>query len=217
MFKKLLLAAVAIFFILLGAVILSVGYFYNHPETFFNAFQKITDKVLEGKKYEETEEFFVQGIDQITLKSHSIDLVIETYPSNQLKIKVSGNIPEFENGPFIKAQANKNILDLVFVEPAASSWIHLNVNGEEISKKANARLQAHVYLPESYKNKIEVSTVDGRVELRLAKSSLYELEIKSDSGNISNNLQQDIAAAGSQKAGHITVKTKSGSVLAESF
>lgn len=217
MFKKILLATVAIFFIFIGAIILSVGYFYNHPEKFFNAFQKVTDRILEGKKYEETEEFFLQGIDEISFQSENTDVFIETYSSEQLKIEITGNIPEFVNGPFINTRANRNLLNIIFIEPAASSWIRWNVNGEEISKKSNAQLQAHIYLPENYKDKIELSTSEGRVHLRLAKTSLYELEIRSDSGNISNNLQQDVASADSQKAGHITIKTKSGSVLAESF
>lgn len=216
MLKKLLLGLGALFFILMGSLILIMGYVFNNPDSVFTAFHSMTEKILQGQKYEEKAEFFLQGMDRIVINSNGVDLHVRTYSERTMKILLQGKVPRFENGPFIIQSADQNELHVQIHEPVASNWVQMNVNGQVTTQESDARLVAEIYLPESYKKHVELETRSGRVELQLPEHILYELDLQSVSGAVTNNLKQvTTGEIQPQDVGHIKVQTTEGPISVE--
>lgn len=216
MLKKFFLGLIALFFVLFGSLILLMGYVFNNPDSVFKAFNSVTEKFIQAQDYEEKEEFFLQGIEQINLNARHVDLHLQTYSGTTLKILLHGKVPRFEKGPFILQTANKNILHIEFQEPLASQWLQMNINGEEITTKSDSQLQADIYLPESFKNLVKLETHEGHIELRLPELNLYEIDLQSISGQIDNRLKQKpTPETQPQDVGHIKIQTTTGSILVE--
>nr|WP_295900197.1 hypothetical protein [uncultured Bdellovibrio sp.] len=213
MLKKFLLGLGALFFILMGSLILIMGYVFNNPDSVFTAFNSVTNKIMQGQKYEENEEFFLQGMNNLTLSSRRVDLSLKIYSGNTLKVQLHGKIPRFEQGPFITQTAEKDAVHVEFHEPIASSWIQMNVNGKELTQESDAKLQADIYLPESFKNHVSIETRDGNVSLQIPKELLYELDLQSISGKIQNNVTSNpTGEVLPQNVGHIKVQTAEGAI-----
>ncbi len=210
------MAAVALFFILAGSLMLLMGYVFNNPGTVFNAFNSVADRFLQGEAHEENEEFFLQGMEELQLSSRHVEMEVRIYKGSTLKVRLSGKVPRFEAGKYILQTTEKNRLQITFLEPLASHWIHMNVNGQELSKTTDSQLKAEVYLPESYKNRINIETQEGSVTLHLPKDALYELDLQSIQGAISNNLEQAAPAqVEPQNVGHIQVRTAEGPITVQ--
>lgn len=217
MLKKLLLAAAALFFILAGSLMLLMGYVFNNPGTVFNAFNSVADRFLQGQTHEENEEFFLQGMDEILISSRTVDVDLRTYSGSTLKIRLSGKVPRFEEGRYIQQTAEQSRLHLELLEPLASHWIQMNVNGQELSKSTDSHLKAEVYVPETFKKQIRIETREGHVTLRLPPTILYELDLQSISGPIDNSLKQEpVAGVEPTEVGRIQVQTVEGPITVES-
>ncbi|MGZ3770525.1 MAG: DUF4097 family beta strand repeat-containing protein [Bdellovibrio sp.] len=216
--KKFLLGLVALFLILTGFFILTVGYFFTYPDKFFGIVHHITDRVFEGQKFEENEEFFLQGINTLFLTADNMKLSLRTYTGSTLKVVIQGKVPQFEQGPFVIQTLESDKLHLEFHEPMASSWFHMNVNGEEVSQKSNVQLEAMIYVPEAFKGQLDIKTQSGDVLLSLSRQLFYELDLQSVSGKIRNNFEQKANVGISpQSVGHVKVQTESGSISVEAF
>lgn len=216
MLKKILMGLAALFFILVGGLILIMGYVFNNPESVFTAFQSVTDKFMQGQKYEEPGEFFLQGISEVSLNARHMDMVVRTHSGPTLKVLLHGKVPRFEPGPFIVQMAEKDILRVDFQEPLASNWIQMNVNGEEFTQESDSKLTADVYLPQSYKGKILIKTEEGNVTLRLPEDLFYETDLQSVSGKVTNNLKQKpTSEILPSEVGHIKIQTQSGAIFVE--
>ncbi|KHD89138.1 MAG: hypothetical protein OM95_04730 [Bdellovibrio sp. ArHS] len=216
MIKKILMGLAALFFILVGGLVLIMGYVFNNPESVLTAFHSVTDKFMQGQKYEEPGEFFLQGISQLNLQARRVDLVIRTHTGPTLKVLLHGKVPRFEPGPFIVQMTEQNALRVDFQEPLASNWIQMNVNGEEFTQESDAKLTADIYLPQSFKGKIFVKTEEGKVTLRLPEDLLYETDVQSVSGKITNTLKQKTTSEIlPQEVGHIKIQTESGEIVVE--
>lgn len=193
-----------------------MGYVFNNPFSVFNNFNSFTEKILQGQKYEENEEFFVQGIEHISFTTQRVDVQLRTYPGSTLKVVLHGKVPRFEQGPFILQVAERNNLRIEFQEPFASQWMHMTVNGEEKTIESDAQLRADIYLPQSYKNKVSIEAEKGEVKLLLPEDQLYELDLQSVSGKIENHLKQKpTAEIQPEKVGHINVRSTEGSISIE--
>lgn len=216
MLKKLLMAAVALFFILAGGLMLLMGYVFNNPGTVFNAFNSVADRFLQGEAHEENEEFFLQGMEELQLSSRRVEMEVRFHKGSTLKVRLSGKVPRFEEGKFILQTTEKNRLQVTFLEPLASHWIQMNVNGQELSKTTDSQLKAEIYLPESYKNHINIETQEGAVTLHLPKDALYELDLQSVQGIISNRMEASPSLqVEPQNVGHIQVRTVEGAITVE--
>lgn len=216
MLKKLLLGTIALLFVLFGSLILLLGYVFNNPSSLLTAFNKVTDKLTDGQPYEEQEEFFLGGLEELRIKARHVNLKIQSYPGSTLKIHLKGKIPRFEQGPYILSTIDKNILFLDIKEPMPSHWIQMNINGEELASGSNMELQAIIYLPTNFKNGVYCSTDTGNVELKLPENQAYELNLQSITGKIENNLKQKTTPGVlPQDVGHIDVQTKEGSIYVE--
>lgn len=216
MLKKFLLGLVALFLILMGSLILIMGYVFNNPDTVFHAFNSVTEKFMQGQKYEEAEEFFLQGIETLRFSSRRVDVHVKTFSERNLKVVLHGKVPRFENGPFILQTVDKDNLNIEFQEPLASHWIEMNVNGEETTQASDAQLVADIYVPESYKGRLLIETRQGHVQLQLPTKNLYEVDLQSVSGKIQNNLnQKPTSEILPQEVGHIKVQTIEGSITVE--
>lgn len=218
MLKKIFLSVIALFFVLFGSLFLLMGYVFNNPEKVFSAFTSVTDRFLEGQDYHEKEEFFIQGIDtlQITGLRGTINLFI--YDGPTLKLETQGKVPRFEQGPFILQNAEGDVLTLKIAEPQASHWIQMHVNGEEVTRESNSELQSTVYLPEKFKGRIILKTSSGGVNIKLAENQIYELDLQSQTGTISNTLKQKPTSNLNQnEVGSIKVTTQSGPITVEAL
>lgn len=191
MLKKFFLSLIALFFILFGSLALLMGYVLNKPSSLFHAFQSITQKVIQDKEYEESEEFFLQGMKSILIQSRKVDICIHTHAGNTLKVLISGKIPRLENGPFILSKAAEESLELELHEPIASHWFQVNINGEEITSETDSHLRADIYLPVSYKDYLSIENEEGFVELEIPQNAPYELDLQSIAGKIENQLQHN--------------------------
>jgi|GEM_PF-1560665 len=219
MIQKILLGLGALFFILVGALVLIMGYVFNNPDSVFTAFHSVTDKILQGQKYEESEEFFLQGMDRVVVKSRHVDVVLHIHSGNTLKVHMQGKVPRFEQGPFIQQMAEQNELRVLLQEPVASSWIQMNVNGEEVSKESDVQLKADVYVPASFKGQLHIETREGNVQATLPRNA-YEVDLQSVSGKISNGLisedkKKPTSEIQPHEVGHIKIQTTQGSISVE--
>lgn len=218
MLKKILLGLVALFFILAGSLVLLMGYVFNNPESVFKVFNSVTDKILQGQEYEENEEYFLQGIETLQLASRQVDAEIYFHKGNTLKVSLRGKVPRYENGPFISQNNETSHLNIQLREPLASGWIHMNVNGEEMTQESNSDLKATVYIPESYRGHVNIETTQGHVLIHLPSDGLYETDLQSVSGKIENKVgvnEKPTSPINPNEVGHIKVRTKEGSITIE--
>lgn len=218
MLKKILLGLVALFFILAGSLVLLMGYVFNNPESVFKVFNSVTDKILQGQDYEENEEYFLQGIDTLQLVSRQVDTEIYFHKGNTLKVSLHGKVPRYENGPFISQNNESSSLNIQLREPLASSWIHMNVNGEEMTQESNSDLKSTIYVPEAYRGHVNIETTHGHVLIHLPSDGLYETDLQSVSGKIENKVglkEKPTSPIHPNEVGHIRVRTKEGSITIE--
>ncbi len=193
-----------------------MGYVFNNPDSVFKAFNSVTDKILQGQSYEENEEFFLQGMDDITITGRAGEIQVYTYDGPTLKIHLSGKVPRFERGPFIAQLAQQSQLNIELHEPLASHWIEMNINGQEYTQEDDSNLKAEIYVPVSYKKNLKIETKEGSVHLHLPQSELYELDLQSLTGKIENSIvQQPIESINPSQVGKIQVLTNQGSIFAK--
>lgn len=218
MLKKLFLTFIALCFILFGSLILMMGYVFNNPEKVFTAFNSMTEKFMEAQDYEETEEFFIQGIDVLKISAQRVDVNVQTYDGTSLKILLRGKVPRFDSGPYILQTPDSNALHVELHEPLASQWVQLTVNGQDYTKESDSQLQAEIYLPVSFKKQVSISTLSGAVTLNLPENAVYETNLKSVSGAIKNELKnKPTSNIQLEEVGHIEVSTETGSIMVKSL
>lgn len=218
MLKKLFLGIIALCFILFGGLFVLLGYVFNNPDKIFSAFTTMTEKFTQGQAYEEEEEFFLQGITSLSISSHRTDFKIKTYAGSTLKISLQGKIPGFESGPFIIQEPTSSTLSLSIKEPMASQWVQMTVNGKELTQESNARLQASIYIPETFKGQQVYKNSKGSVTLMLNPEAVYELDLKSSSGVISNTLnQKPTSGVKPEEVGSIEIETQQGPISVEPY
>lgn len=195
---------------------LLMGYVFNNPGSVFKAINSVSDRFLQGQDYEENEEFFLQGMDEVSITSRSVEIDLRTYTGSTLKIALKGQIPRFEQGPFILQSTENNQLRLEIQEPLASHWIQMNINGEELTKATDSKLKAEIYIPQNYRKLLRIESREGQVHLQLPEDSLYELDLQSISGNISNTLKQKpTSEVNPQEVGRIQIHTIEGPITVE--
>ncbi|MBO9666344.1 MAG: DUF4097 family beta strand repeat protein [Bdellovibrio sp.] len=213
MLKKFLLAAVALFFIFVGSMILVIGYAVYNPNSIFTAFDRVTKHFTRGEAYKENEEFFLQGIQNVHVRTNHLKLQVRVYNGNTLKVGLEGKIPRFEQGPFIAQQPTQNEVSIELHEPIASQWIHMNINGREVTEESNSQLVGTLYIPNSYKGHFKIETQDGPVEMTVDKEQIFEFDLKSVNGKIENTaVMNPAAAANINEVAKIQILTTSGNI-----
>jgi hypothetical protein len=216
MLKKLILAAFALFLVFAGGLILMAGYVLNNPQSVFTAFTKVTNKFIQGEAYEEHEEFLLQGIDNLKIEVRSLKVEMLPYDGPTLKVLLEGEIPRFERGPFILQDAATENLAITIHEPLASQWVSVNVNGEEYAQGTDSKLTAKIYYPTSYKGHIIIHTKDGPVSIQMPTTIPFELDLKSVTGKITNNVNSSTYTAPADGIiGKITISTDTGEITAQ--
>ncbi|WP_413558692.1 hypothetical protein [Bdellovibrio sp. HCB209] len=213
MLKKLILGAIALFFIFVGAMIILVGYTIYNPNSVFTAFSSVTKHFTSGVDYKEQEEYFLQGVDTIHIASNRMPIHVRTYSGSTLKVSLEGKAPRFEHGPFIFQRPAQSGLLLDLHEPIASQWIHMTVNGEEYTDESDSSLVAAVYLPEKFVGTLKVQSHSGPIEFTVDKNQILEFDLKSEVGKIDNRAQMNPGAATSaDQVTKVFVVTTSGNI-----
>ncbi|HEX7672759.1 MAG TPA: hypothetical protein VF412_01240 [Bdellovibrio sp.] len=214
MLKKLLFGFAALFLILVGSLILMMGYVFNHPQSIFDAFNSVTSKLTQGEPYEEKSEFFLQGIKTLHFTSGRANLQVIPYDGPTLKMELTGKIPRFERGPFIAQGGSPTHLVLEIHEPLASNWVHININGHESSSVSDSSLLAKIYLPKTYQGEVTVENIEGSVEVLMPKGKLYEFDLQSGTGKIDNQIAgQPLEGINPAEVGKMHIVTTSGNIL----
>lgn len=214
MLKKLLLGFAALFFIMIGAGILTMGYFFNHPVSIFNAFQSVTSKLTEGEKYEESEEYFLQGIQTLDIQSDQSNIEIIPVKSPTLKVVLTGKVPHFEKGPFLTQSGDPNHLILAIHEPMASQWIHININGHKSNLSTESGLTAKIFLPTQFLGELNIETNKGNVNFKTSKGKYYEFDLESETGNVENKAGGELTEIiNPDEVGKVRISTASGNIL----
>ncbi|MGE5086534.1 MAG: hypothetical protein ACM3MG_09560 [Bacillota bacterium] len=206
------MAGLAIFFILVGSLILMIGYTIYNPHSIFTAFDKVTTHFTRGEPYSENGEFFLQGIKALHIKSSRMKLEIVPYSGNTLKISLDGKVPRFEHGPFILERATESEVTIELHEPIASQWIHMNINGQEVTEESNSVLVGKIYLPRSFKGSATIETDSGPVEMTLPKDQFYEFDLQSTSGKIENQAVIDSTLPVPAEVAKIHILTTTGNI-----
>ncbi|QDK46779.1 hypothetical protein DOM22_17265 [Bdellovibrio sp. ZAP7] len=213
MLKKLIMGAIALFFIFVGSMIILIGYTVYNPNSIFTAFNKVTRHFAAGEDHKEQEEYFLQGIRTIQMRSDRMPIHVRTYNGSTLKVLVEGKAPRFEKGPFISQITEPGQLNLELHDPMSTHWIHLNINGEEYTEESDSKLEASVYLPEKYAGTLQLQSQSGDIEFVVDKNQIFEFELKSEIGKIDNRAQMNPAAATSlDQVAKIHILTTSGNI-----
>ncbi|WP_413292675.1 DUF4097 family beta strand repeat-containing protein [Bdellovibrio sp. HCB185ZH] len=213
MLKKLIMGAIALFFIFVGSMIILIGYTVYNPNSIFTAFNKVTKHFAEGEDHKEQEEYFLQGVQTIQVQSNRMQIHVRTYNGSTLKVLVEGKAPRFEKGPFVSQITDQGVLNIELHEPMSTHWIHMNINGEEYTDESESKLEASVYLPEKYTGTVQLRSHSGDIEFVVDKNQIYEFELKSEIGKIDNHAQMNPAAATSpDQVAKIHILTTSGNI-----
>jgi len=213
MLKKLFLGFLAFLFMLFGALILFISYIFYNPDSIFNTINLVSKKIFEGEPYKENEEFFLQGVDRISINLKSTHIEIISYTGSTLKVDLSGEVPQFEKGPFIAHQASGADLQIEIHEPLASHWLQMNINGNGMTTKSNSQLRVKILLPESYTKTLIVNSNDGTVDISLSDSSVYELELQSINGKVENTFKpKPTSTVLPKNVGQIKIRTNYGAI-----
>jgi hypothetical protein len=213
MLKKLIMGATALFFIFVGSMIILIGYTVYNPNSIFTAFNKVTRHFAASEDHKEQEEYFLQGIQTIQVRSNRMQIHVRTYNGSTLKVLVEGKAPRFEKGPFVSQITEPGQLNLELHDPMSTHWIHLNINGEEYTEESDSKLEASVYLPEKYAGKMQLQSQSGDIEFVVDKNQIFEFELKSEIGKIDNHAQMNPAAATSpDQVAKIYILTTSGNI-----
>lgn len=211
--KKFLLGAAALFLVLVGSLILMMGYVFNHPDSIFNAFNSVTSKLTQGEAYEEKEEFFLQGIQTLHITSGRSHVQVLPYEGSSLKIELTGKIPRFEHGPFIVQGGDPSNLIIELHEPLASNWVHININGHESSSVSDSNLLAKIYIPKSFVAPVSIENIEGPVEVLVPKEKMYEFDLQSATGKIENEtMGKSVEGINPAEVGKIKIVTTSGNI-----
>ena len=215
MLKKFILAGIAFIFILVGSLILIMGYVFTNPDSVFTALDRISEKFMQGQTYEEKGEFFLQGVDELLITSRNVEIQLLHHDGPTLKVLLSGEIPKFESGPYLIQELEQNSLHLQLNEPLTGQWLQMNINGEEKTQVSTTKLIAKVYLPDGYHGNIQIHTKGAPVSARLPTNSVFELDLESQFGKIENQANQEVNIATSDKVGTLKIKTESGNIKIE--
>lgn len=207
------MGAIALFFIFVGSMIILIGYTIYNPNSIFTAFNKVTRHFAAGEDHKEQEEYFLQGIQTIQVRSNRMPIHVRTYNGSTLKVLVEGKAPRFEKGPFVSQITESGKLTLELHDPMSTHWIHLNINGEEYTEESDSKLEASVYLPEKYAGQLQLQSQSGDIEFVVDKNQIFEFELKSEIGKIDNHAQMNPAAATSlDQVAKIHILTTSGNI-----
>lgn len=212
MLKKFILAGIALILILVGSLILIMGYVFTNPDSVFTALDKISEKFMQGQNYEEKGEFFLQGVDHLVITSRNVEIQLIHYDGATLKVLLEGEIPRFENGPYIQQELEQNSLHLQLTEPLTGQWMQMNINGEEKTQVSTTRLIAKIYLPEQYNKKISIHTKSAPASALLSQSALFELDLESRLGKIENQAVQNTETLAREHIGTLKIKTDTGNI-----
>ncbi len=216
MLKKLILAGIAFIFILVGSLILIMGYVFTNPDSVFTALDRISEKFMQGQTYEEKGEFFLQGIDELLVTSRNVEIQLLHHDGPTLKVLLSGEIPRFESGPYINQELEQNTLHLQLTEPLTGQWLQMNVNGEEKTQVSATKLVAKFYLPKQYKKSVSIHTTNAPVLIQLTSESMYEFNLESRTGTIDDQALQKIdTPMQPDQVGKLKVKTDTGNIKIE--
>lgn len=216
MLKKLILAGIAFIFILVGSLILIMGYVFTNPDSVFTALDKISEKFMQGQTYEEKGEFFLQGVDELFISSRNVEIQLLHHDGPTLRVLLSGEIPRFESGPYINQELEQNSLHLQLMEPLTGQWLQFNINGEEKTQVSPTRLVAKVYLPKQYKRSVSIDTANAPVVILLTNETIYEFNLQSRLGKIDDQaLQKTNPSIQPDQVGKLKVKTDTGNIKIE--
>lgn len=216
MLKKILLGFAALFLVLVGFLILMMGYVFNHPQSIFDAFNSVTAKLTQGESYQEKEEYFLQGIKSLQVVSKRARLEVFPYDGPSLKVELEGKVPHFEKGPFIAQGGDPTNLVIEVHEPMASNWIHININGQESSSRSDSSITAKIYVPKSFVNPIVIENAEGSIEINLSKNRIYELDLQSQSGKIENTSAQSAENINPSEVSKLKALTTTGDITVKS-
>lgn len=214
MLKKLFLTFIALVFILFGSLILMMGYVFNNPEKVFSAFNTMADKFMQSQDYKESEDFFIQGFETLRISSQRVDISVFIYNGISLKVLLHGKVPHFDSGPYILQTSDRSTLNVELHEPLASHWVQWNINGQEVTKESDSELKADIYVPESFKKSLSISTKSGSVLMQIPPRALYELNLQSVAGTIKNDFESPTTKADlrAEEVGRIEISTERGSI-----
>jgi hypothetical protein len=216
MIKKVFLAFLALIFVLIGTGILMMGYFFTHPSSIFNAIDSVTTKLTEGEAYEETEEYFLQGIKSLEFLTEQTNIEVLPYDEPNLKVQVSGKIPHFERGPFLLQSGEGSALAIEIKEPIANNWVHININGRNSQLSSDSRLTAKIYLPKRFLGNLTIETNEGAVKFHSSKDKMYEFDLQSVTGSIKNQEHiTNLKTLNAADVGKVKITTNSGNILVE--
>lgn len=214
MLKKIIKALIALFFICVGLLVVSVGYIKNNPDTVFEVFRHGINKVFTSKPYEEHAEENLQGLRVLHLQNLTSNLKIELKDSPTLKILYHGHIAGFEQGPLISAHRDKDELEVVFHEPMHNHQFMMVINGQNVVQDQDVEdFEAQVIIPDTFQGVIDIESKQGPVQLTVPAQHVYEFDLKSVSGVIENKAVQ-LAPNGIQESqiGHVHISTESGNI-----
>lgn len=204
-------AIIAVILIFLGLSILGVVYLFKNPEKIHQGFEYLVEKSLSGKDYQENEEFFLQGIETVSIDAPQVDINVRYGEGDSLKVFLKGQVSVFDGGPFIASRNITNSLNLN-IQTNISSGFRLNINGEEINSNKNL-LVAEIVVPTSYKNKVAVITHSGNIRVAIPAGVLTQVSADSRSGEILNSYQPQVTEPTDiQSVGSLELRSNLGNI-----
>lgn len=213
MFKKFLLALVALFFIFVGSIWLLVHYVQRNPDSVFQFADKVIARFTAGKPYEEKTEDNIHGIQTLTIRTENANLEIHPVDGEILTVFYEGKAPRSERGPFIERLRDGSNLEVRLHEPMSSAFFSMNVNGQSMSKTSDVALRAKISVPRSYKGTLVIESNQGNIDMQISAGTVYEFDLRSDRGLVENTVVQEIPEhIQPQDIGKIQITSQAGNI-----
>ncbi|MBZ9623590.1 DUF4097 domain-containing protein [Clostridium sp. FP2] len=141
-----------------------------------------------------TKEFSKENIKTINVETVSTDVNIITTKGDKIKINFYGNTNSKKTAPYLKANINGGNLDVLIKYPVVISI----VNG-------NVKAKLDIYIPESYKNNLEIDTTSG--DAIIGNLQLDKFKFDTTSGDAKINVLTTNETIFDSTSGEVNVKS----------
>ncbi len=183
MLKKIFLSLLALSFIVIGSCSLFGGYLLFHPEVAGRGIEWFTAQTLKSRPFNEQQDYFLQGIRDITIQSSSVPIELGIYDGDALNVEINGEVTG-DITSLLSEQVVDDKLLLKILSPDSFMSFHLNINGQEYRPSQKHPVKAKILIPKKFKDKMTIQTQEAPVDAFLSDDFIIQLNLRSETGSV---------------------------------
>ncbi len=183
MLKKIVLTMLALSFIAIGSCSLFGGYILFNPEVAGRGIQWLTSQVLKPQPFNEQQDYFLQGVRDITIQSSSVPIELGVYDGEALKVEIRGQVTG-DIMSLLTEQAVDEKLFLQILSPDSFTNFNISINGQEYNSNERHTVKAKILIPKNFKDKMTIQTQEAPIEATFSDDFIILLNLRSETGSV---------------------------------